>query len=362
MKDDENKKSFYVNDQTGMRMATSTNSSVTGEGGNIFIYDDSLNPEKANSTVEREGMITWYKETSYNRLNDQTRDFRVVIEQRLHEDDLTGYLLKHSSNEWRHICIPAQINDKENNASEEVLKYYIDNLFWVSRFPSKELKKLLNILGSYAYAGQYSQRPAPAEGGLFKENYFSIIGIQEYIKIVENGKIKSEINFDLDTAFTKNQANDPTAILCSRKIDNILYILDVKEVWYEMPELIEHCKRDFLLLGYAHKSRIRIEPKASGLSTIQTLRKETNFNVLGDSQTKEEKEFFGGDKTTRANAILPKIESKRVVLVSGIWNNHFLEQLKYFPNGSHDDMVDTLVQACYYDLYKSQGNGAFYMS
>jgi hypothetical protein len=141
MKDDENKKSFYVNDQTGMRMATSTNSSVTGEGCNIFIYDDSLNPEKANSTVEREAMITWYKETSYNRLNDQSKDFRIVIEQRLHERDLTGYLLDKSPEQWRHICIPAELLDK-TNASLDVIQYYKDNLFWETRFPRKELKNL----------------------------------------------------------------------------------------------------------------------------------------------------------------------------------------------------------------------------
>jgi predicted phage terminase large subunit-like protein len=83
---------------------------------------------------------------------------------------------------------------------------------------------------------------------------------------------------------------------------------------------------------------VLIEDKASGQSLIQEIRRETSLPLIPVK--------VDTDKISRAYSITPTIESGRVFLPKAApWLHDFIEELSAFPNGEHDDQVDSLTQA-----------------
>tara|TARA_R100001244_G_scaffold9274_1_gene11343 strand:+ start:10481 stop:11938 length:1458 start_codon:yes stop_codon:yes gene_type:complete len=327
IKPDQNTKQNYVNNETGSRRATSVGGTVTGAGASIIIVDDPISPKQAASQTERSHANEWYTSTLYSRLDNPRTGVRIIIMQRLHEDDLSGYLLRENPDNYKHICIPAE---KEGNLSPKGLeKFYKEDLFWDSRFSRKILQDYKYQLGSYEYAGQLQQQPAPADGGIIKPEWFN------YEKTFDEDLVW---HFVIDPAYTSKQSNDPSAMLVFAIKENNYYIRKVEERYLEFPELVKYivdfCQKN----GYTNRSRIYVEPKASGKSVVQTLRRSTRLNILeAKSPTK--------DKVARVRDVVGMIESGRVTLIEGKWTDNFVSQCSQFPNARHDDMVDCLQMA-----------------
>jgi len=205
--------------------------------------------------------------------------------------------------------------------------------FWGQQIQSKRVwHQSGKSVGSRVWASLYQQRPAPAEGGLLKREWFETYNPKE----LTGNEI---VNFYLDTAYTEKQENDPTAILAYTVKRNKIYLIRSATARRAFPELISFIKEFTSANGYNSRSRIVVEPKASGLSVIQQLKKETGLNVIADKAPKD-------SKVTRVNAVSAIIESGRVLLPeSANWVDAFIHECSVFPNGSHDDQVDCLVGA-----------------
>ena len=333
---DENTKSKYTTPEGGLRYCTSTGGAVTGMGADIIVIDDPQNPQLARSEVERENANTFFNETLRSRLNQPEIGVFIVIMQRLHENDLTGMLLKKEPEEWEHICLPAE--DSVNVIPSKLRENYQDGLLFANRLSKKVLASFQIGLGSYGYSGQYGQLPSPSDGGILKGKWFNIINA---IKD-ENGERISldslEWNFFLDTAYTQKQENDPTALLAASFYDGKLYIRRIKEARLEFPELVKFIPDFCISNGYSRQSIIYVEPKASGKSVVQYLKSNVSMNIMeGETPTT--------DKVSRANSISAFIEAGNCYLIEGEWNESFLNQVNAFPNGLHDDQIDVLVMA-----------------
>lgn len=332
--------SHYETEKGGMRKAVGTGGQITGSGADILIIDDPQNPKKAASEVERMNCIDFYNHTLYSRLNQPDIGVRIIIQQRLHEQDLTGALIdpKHGRPEdHQHICIPATL-DTKTISPPELAKYYVNGLFWPTRFAQPILNGFKKALGSLQYAGQMEQRPVPPEGNLFKRAWFEIIKA-ELIKRNEND---SPMYFFVDTAYTEDEMerNDPSGILSCFKKDNYIYVVNFVEVWMEFPQLVKFIKEYVMLNGYSNYSAIYIEPKASGKSVYQQLKQGTGLNVI-----EIDGEWIRDDKVQRASAVSPIAQSGRVKIIEGTWNDNYLGQLTSFPRALHDEAVDTTVYA-----------------
>jgi len=332
IKPDQNTKHHYVNDSTGNRRATSVGGTVTGAGASIIIVDDPISPKQAASQAERTHANDWYNTTLYSRLDNPRTGVRIIIMQRLHEDDLSGYLLRNNPDGYKHICIPAEYS--KILSPKGLLKFYKDELFWSTRFSRNILQDYKYQLGSYEYAGQLQQQPAPADGGIIKKDWFNITRSLPDDRLVWN--------FVVDPAYTSKENNDPSALLAYTVYENEYYIRAVEEKYLEFPELVKYiqvfCERN----GYAKSSKIYIEPKASGKSIVQTLRRNTRLNIIESKPPSK-------DKVARISDVVSIIEGGRVNLLEGMWNDNFLSQCSQFPNARHDDMVDCLQIAL--DLY-----------
>jgi len=322
---DQNVKSNYENDKGGKRFATSVTGTVTGMGADVIIMDDPLNPKMAYSEIERNNVNRAYSETFYSRTKNPHTAVRIIVMQRLHEDDLSGYLLNKGG--YRHICIPGEAT--ESLKPTKLSQYYKNGLFWPERFNDKILHEYRVSLGSAGYAGQILQQPAPPEGNIFKAKWFDIVNE------VPEGLVW---NYRLDTAYTSNKANDPSALLAYATDGNFFYFREVEQVWLEFPQLCEYIKTFVMHNGYTSASRIYIEPKASGKSIVQQIKSTTGLNVLEDKAPDT-------DKVTRANAVSAMVEAGRVKLIAGSWNRRFLDEVTQFPYAKHDDQVDVMVMA-----------------
>ena len=156
-------------------------------------------------------------------------------------------------------------------------------------------------------------------------------------KAIEIGK-ETVVDFVIDPAYTSDEKNDPSALLAYTFQDNRWQIIDCINVYKDFPDLIKFIPQWVQKNGYNNRSRIYVEPKASGKSIVQTLQKETGLNVREDKPPSK-------DKVARVQDISASLESGRVSLLEGKWNEEFVQQLVKFPSGKNDDMVDCLVMA-----------------
>lgn len=323
-KDAQGKKKWF-NEQGGGVYATASGGAITGFGAGVseskgfsgaIIIDDPLKPDDASSEVKRKAVNERYNGTIRSRVNDRETPI-IVIMQRLHEEDLSGFLLNGGSGEnWEHLCLPAL---NENNEPLYPQKHTFDEL------------EQIRQASRYTFAGQYMQTPSPDEGGEWKKDWFEIVKRQSVPPI----KWKMLI----DGAYTKDTANDPTGLMVYGKYNNDVYILSSIDKYLELPELIKFIPTYIQSLGVPI-SIIKAEPKASGKSIVQLLRSQTALNVA-----EIKSEFVMMSKIERARSVSPYIESNRVKLIEGAWNEHYLSQIAMFPNAKHDEHVDLTAYA-----------------
>lgn len=342
---DKSAKSFYANTATGSRFATSTGSSVTGEHAHLILNDDPLNPSQAASEAQRLTANNHTK-TLATRKVDKENTPTVTIMQRLHDEDVTGYLIEKKGEHIKHICLPAEISDRVN--PPELKDRYIDGLLDPVRLSDSVLAEQKIDLGSRGYACQFSQTPSADEGNIIKREWFKTIHPTDFYNLRKT----EPIIFFGDTAYKdksnrdksdQQQKNDPTGLIATCLIGNTLYITNAVRVFKKFPDLVKFIPEWVNANGYTNRSTIRIEPKASGVSVVDQLKDITKLNVTYTPSPKD-------DKATRLNAVSPKIESGRAVLVSGGWNEDFIDEVCGFPARKHDEYVDLIAYAIDYHL------------
>lgn len=336
---DMNQKGFYEIKGGGLRKSVGTGGQITGSGGDIIIIDDPQDPSMAASEVERENTKQFYDNTLYSRLNQPELGVRIIIMQRLHEEDLSGYLMSKSPEKHEHICIPVEVNmnklEEENLTPKSLIKYYDkDGLFWRTRFSKKVIEDFIKVLGSMAAAGQLYQRPAPKEGNMVKADWFEIV---EPSSITRDLRQHPTI-FYIDTAETEKQEGDFSAICCAFLKDGVVYIANIIKVKKTFVDLCRFIPEFAHANMYSDYSKVKIEPKSSGKSIVAQLRASTKLSVMEMESPKD-------DKITRMSSITPLCESGRVKFLKGDYISQFMPNLLVFPNGKHDDDVDVFVYA-----------------
>ena len=170
---DQNEKHRFENDRTGCRIATSVGGSATGERADIVVVDDPHSVDQAESDLERRSAVEWFNGTMCTRLNDFATGHKIVVQQRLHESDLTGDLLAKGG--YEHLCLPAEF-EADRRCTTTIgwtdPRQEDGELLWPEKISRTHLEVLKTSLGSYRYAGQYQQRPSPVEGGIFKARWW----------------------------------------------------------------------------------------------------------------------------------------------------------------------------------------------
>lgn len=217
-----NTQSEFMTTKLGFRLATSVGGSLTGRGGDLVIIDDPHKSDEVNSDTKREHVINWYRNTLVSRLNNKQTGVIIVIQQRLHEGDLAGHLL--DTGEWTHLNLPA-IAEEDMSIPIGPGKSYqrkVGDVLHPDKEPVAVLEKLRAEMGSYDFAAQYQQRPAPLGGGIIKWNWFK----RRYTK----PPVKQECDWVIqswDTASSTGQMNDYSVCTTGLMRNGKCYLLDV---------------------------------------------------------------------------------------------------------------------------------------
>lgn len=323
---DQNEKRKFVTTQRGHRIATTVGSSIIGEGGNILIVDDPVNAMQALSETERERANLWFDQAYSTRLNDKKNGVMVLVMQRLHQNDLTGHLLEKGG--WEHLVIP-KVAEKRTIIDFGRVKRVLEpgDVLHPARQSAEDIEREKQAMGSYAFAAQCQQRPTPAEGGIFKREWF----LERYDTRRE---VYRSITQSWDTAHKASEINDPSVCTTWGETESGYHLLHVLVQRMEYPEL----KR--VAINHAEAwavDALLIEDKASGQSLIQDLRRESKLPVIAIQPQ--------GDKVTRASVVSPTVEAGKVILPKQAqWLSDFEDEIFSFPNAAHDDQVDSVSQ------------------
>lgn len=213
MMSDQNTKTQYDTDKGGKRIATSIGGTLVGLGGDVLLVDDPHNTESVESATERLTVLNWWKELSGTRLNDPKQSAVVVVMQRLHEEDVSGIILKEHTEDWVHLMIPMRYDEgrhcvtmpKPGVVWQDPRIETGETLMWPERYGEKEVKALETKLGPYLASGRLQQSPEPAGGGILKREWW---GAYE-LPVGAHFRHKWDyIVASLDPAFTAKQEND----------------------------------------------------------------------------------------------------------------------------------------------------------
>jgi predicted phage terminase large subunit-like protein len=334
LKGDQNEKLYFENEAHGFRQACAV-ASMTGRRGHTIGLDDPLSPEKAHSDKERETALRVLSETIPTRLNDPATSAIVIVMQRLHERDPSGFVLSENLG-YDHLLIPMEFEPSRRvytSIGWTDPRQEAGELMFAERFPPQVIERDRKALGSYAWAGQMQQSPTPAGGGMFKDDwwqYYTAPPILDYRMIYA------------DTAQKTGQGNDYSVFQCwgRSKAGQAVLIDQIRGKW-EAPELLTQARAFWAkhrgTPSPAPLRAMKVEDKVSGTGLIQTLKRE-GIPVLPIQRDR--------DKVTRAHDASPLVESGNVLLPRDApWLSDFLAEAASFPLGAHDDMIDPMMDA-----------------
>jgi predicted phage terminase large subunit-like protein len=329
--------SEFENDSGGLMLARGLDGSVTGSGGDGLIFDDPNNPEKVESDNIREATQKKFKDYSVTRRDNPIDTFVVAVQQRTHNEDVSGFILKNLP-EYTHLCLPTEAEDDEvinfPKSDRQVIRRKGD-LLHPSRFGVEQNEEAKTTLGSYMYAGRHQQRPVPREGGMVKYEWFRRYRVPP--------AHFEQIVLSLDSSSKAKELNAPWSATIWGIWAGNYYLLSVLTKRMEYPE----GKRTVgnLMLRWRPNATL-IEDKSTGQSLIQ------EYRLNGVEDEFEKKHYFSiipiepeGDKVTRMSVESPAIEAGRVWLPeSASWLPEYELVMTTFPLSAIADPVDSTSQ------------------
>lgn len=170
---DQNSKGDFANTRGGYRTC-SPMANATGKRANFILVDDPHSVQEAKSDAYRKAAVDVFRGTLPTRLNDHNQDSIIVIMQRLHQEDVSGYILDNAGLGYAHLCIP-YVADGEERAPTPI--GWKDTrkegeLMWPEHVSQATVDKLKISLGPFGFAGQMQQNPVPASDGFFRAEWF----------------------------------------------------------------------------------------------------------------------------------------------------------------------------------------------
>lgn len=351
LQDDQNEKMKFENDKTGFRLATSVGGVGTGEGGDFVVVDDPHKTDEAESAAVREHTLLWWDETMSTRSNDPKSVKRVIVMQRVHEQDLSGHVLKQGG--YDHLCLPAEFdgNKKFTSIGWQDPRNIQGELLWPDHFGKKELDDLKLRLGSGAAQGQLQQKPYSKAGKIIKREWF------KFYKVLPSELRGHTASWDL--SFDDGLTNDYAVGQTWGKVGANHYLVDqVRDKMGFVAQI--DAMRNF---SYKHEKALTklVEKKANGAAAMDTLKNEIAGLIKVEPKTA---------KSVRLEAVAPLFEAGNVFLPDpsiAPWINDFIEEFIGFPKAAHDDQIDATTQYLLYardkvgsefseDMVQNEGN------
>lgn len=309
---------------------------LTGRPVDVLLIDDPLKGRaEADSETYRQACWDFYTDTARTRLSPGAPI--IVIQTRWHEDDLSGRLLAGpSAPDWRYINIPAQ-SEGEGDPLGRPAGQYLESARGRSRADWDETKR---DVGSRTWTALYQGRPAPAEGNLFKRSHWGWYRAP-MARLQGDGSMwaegMDEIIQSWDMAFKDTKHSDYVVGQVWGRRGASVYLLDQVRDRMDFPAT---CRAVVALSAKWPQANAKlVEDKANGPAIMAQLASTVPGMVPITPKD---------SKYARASAVAPFVEAGNVYLpdpAQAPWVDAFLTEHQSFPNGAHDDQVDTTTQA-----------------
>lgn len=366
---------------TGWKLASSVGGVGTGERGDRIILDDPHNVKEAESEIVRGETIRWFRESMSNRLNNMETGAIVVIMQRLHGDDVSGVILDKGM-AYEHLMVPMEYDydrqtDDQGNPVQTSIGWYdprydegdaddIDHMLaWPERFPPHVWDAIKTDVGPYAVSGQYGQSPSPRGGGIFKREWWQL-----WEPPSGNFPVFDYVMASLDSAFTEQERNDPSALTVwgifqnTEGYNRVMLVrawrkhLEFSGSRSQLTALPGESKGQWVVRTQKYWGLLEwvkytcelfkvdtllIEAKANGISAAQELQNRygrLNFGV----QLCQVK----GSKEARAYAAQPTFSQLLVYAPARDWSEDVISEMEAFPRHKFRDYTDSATQAIKY--------------
>lgn len=331
LRKDKDAKTNYKNTAGGTRFTTSVGSGATGRHSHFILIDDPVDPNQALSDADRETANRWLDHVLSTRKVDKRITVTVLIMQRLHKVDPTGHWLSKAGKRIKHIVLPGTLKDLEKGTKFEVKpkklrKKYIKGLLDPVRIDRPVLKDMRIDLGSYGFSGQVGQDPRDRDGGMFQRQFIQIV------PAAPAGGTPWVRGWDL-AATSESETK--------KKKISAAYTAGVKMKWVDGIFYIGHVARKrvsnprFIMVNTASQDEpdtiqdLPQDPGSAGKIQARDLVSHLSGHIVKYG-------LETGDKVLRLEPFSSQWEAGNVKLVEGGWNEDYLEEGEYFPNGFKD--------------------------
>lgn len=338
--DDQNTKTKFKTTKEGSRYSVGVGGTITGEGCNFLVIDDAISAQNSNSKVVRDDVNNWFGQTAYTRLNDRKKGVIAVIMQRLHMNDLTGYLMEQGG--WELFKVPLIAETKMLYQIGSFKKKVAEGeLLHPELMGAKEIDAMKRTLGPYNFAGQYMQSPSPTGGGEFRLDWLN------YYK----GKIPHDtmnIYITVDPADAKGKNSDFTCMcVLGLGSDENVYLLDMIRDKMNLRER----QMKLFELHQKYKPKAVLYEKYGKDGDIAAMNEAMDYNnyrfsiieVAGRMSKNQRIErlipwFADGRMWLPETLIRANYEGKMIDVIDEFVNQEYL----VYPVGNHDDAMDAM--------------------
>ena len=320
-------KDVIDNDHHGARQVGVVNA-VTGMGADILGIDDIHDVKRVESPLIREGSLQWFSESAVTRMNDPEVNAIVIVMQRSHMRDLTGYLVEQGleHDEWVHVCLPLEYEPDHPHVFAGDWRTELGEPLWPERESKERIAQKKKTMGPYAAAGQLQQRPLPRSGGLFGKAMWQFV---EYPPVCPNVRF-----WDFAaTAADSSAKGDPDWTVGARvgmDDQGRIVIMHIERGQWSPGDTELHLTNTAEMDGREVPILIEQETPSAGKHVVSYYnRMLTGWDLRGAP---------AGASTT-VGPLAGMAETGNVVIVRGAWNKPFLDEISVYPMGRHDDQV-----------------------
>ena len=302
----------------GVYYALGIGGSVLGRGADCMLIDDPYaSMQDALSELTRKNVWDWYTGTAYNRL--MPGGSIVVINHRMHEDDLCGALLAQQAaggDTWEVVELPAINQD--------------GSALWPDAYPIEALERIRKNSQARFWSALYMQRPSPDEG-----DYFKVDWLKPYDKAPALNTLR--VYGGSDYATTSDGGDFTVHVVVGIDPEGRMYLLDLWRKQAASDEWVEaFCDlvKEWHPIAWAEETGQIRSGVGPYIDRRQRERKAYVYRELFPTR---------GDKAVRAQSIRGRMALEGLyVPVNADWYPALRSELLSFPAGKHDDQVDAL--------------------
>ena len=302
----------------GVLVAVGVGSGVTGFGGDLILCDDLVKGrEEAESAAIRTSTANWFNDVLRTRLHPDA--VMLMVGTRWHEDDVLGSVCFGENSEWTKLVLPLYAED------DDALGRVPGEMLWPARFGPDDVPNVTKgEISTRSFAALYQQRPSPAEGNIFKLEWF-----KRYDSRPDN--LRTTV-LAIDCAAKTGVANDESAFAIVGKSETDYYVLHVESARLEFNDL----ERRIVQLHERWKpSKILIEDASAGTQVSQTLKRSTSLPIVPVAAKQS--------KVVRAELLTGIFEAGKVFFPNEPWADDVIDEMTRFPAVKHDDRTDSVM-------------------